>query len=71
MQLSEGFVGIWKCGEGEEDREHQRCLLGLDLDNWVNDEPLTEMGGLGECSGLNSVSQKFMFTHKDLLLDQT
>lgn len=56
-QLPGGFTGgaeYWVNGEGDKGREDQGCLL--DLSNWVNDEPLTEMGRLRECVTLKNIS---------------
>ena len=60
-----GFAGgaeYWMHGEGNEGREDQGWLL--DLSNWVDDEPLTEMGKLREYARLKNVSPKFMLTDK-------
>lgn len=64
-----GFAGgaeYWMHGEGNEGREDQGWLL--DLSNWVDDEPLTEMGKLRECARLKNVSPKFMLTDKGFIL---
>lgn len=63
-----GFAGgaeYWVHGEGDEGREGQGRLL--DLSNWVDDEPLTEMGRLRECARLENVSPKFLLTDKGFL----